>query len=275
MRLTAPFLGTILSFFGQILAGVIFVIWPDRKDVAWALFIICCLGMAGSVGMWLWGYLQSQNTQKSKVAARWRRRFMSFVYTLPIIGIVVGGCLFVGSIAWVVIDNRRANDEFSKTLSRYVLPRHLTDLQITKVADYLSKFDPQVVQITVIKNSEETNSYVSDIQRALQQGGWKISSFVYSEDVPEGISTNLTETQQSAQMPADPKHPKADQLFTQAFKDAKISLQGSSSGSGQAITANLFSIKVGRRRLDDGDLMYRKQLKERAQRMLDDASESE
>jgi preprotein translocase subunit SecE len=273
MRLTAPFLGAILSFFGQILAGVIFVIWPDRKDLAWTLFVICCLVMAASVCMWLWGYLRSKNTRESKIAARWRRRFMSFVHALPIIGIIVGGCLFVGSIAWVMADDRRANEEFAKTLSRYVLPRHLTELQIAKVADYLSKFDPHEAKFTIVKNSEEANSYASDIQRALQQGGWKISSFAYSDDVTEGISTQLTETTQSAQMPADPKHPKADQLFTQAFQDAKISLAGSGSGSGLAVTANSFSIKIGRRRMDDGDLIYKKQIKERAQRMLEDASE--
>ena len=40
----------------------------------------------------------------------------------PIIGMVVGGLLFIACAAWQLIANGKANAEIQETLSRYVLP---------------------------------------------------------------------------------------------------------------------------------------------------------
>ena len=206
---------------------------------------------------------------------RWKRRLNAFIHALPIIGILSGGFLFVGSIAWVLADVRKQNDEVSRTLTRYVLPRHLTDIQISAISNYLQKFPPKDVKFIVVKNNEEAGSYRADFQRALVAGGWTISEISYSDDIGEGVSTEFNEPQVNANARPDPKNPKADQLFAAALKDAHMRPSGStSSGSGSGITAETFVIKIGRRRMDDGDLIVKKQIQERKRRLLQEEEES-
>jgi len=216
------------------------------------------------------------------------------VHALPIIGIVLGGCLFTGSIAWMFAEGRRANENIEQTLNRYVLPRHLTEKQIAAIADYLKGFEPQTVKILIPKGNSEAGSYASDFYTALQQGGWAVTSMgpcidvsdrlnlsqeklsAYTNDwceqMPEGISLQFTQTTESAQI-NDPKHPKPDRLFSQALLKARVPITSSGGGSGVAITQNSFVIRIGARRMDDGDLIAKKQQQERARRVLEDGED--
>jgi hypothetical protein len=192
---------------------------------------------------------------------------------VPIIGILIGGMIFVGSIAWVVADNRRAARDVSETLARYVLPRHLTEQQITTVAEYLSKTAPQKVNYIVAKNNTEASAFWSDINRAITQGGWSLDKIEYSDDVQQGITTHYQQTMESARQPVDPKQPKPDVIFRDALKAARIQLSGGGGGSGIDTKENVFTIKVGIRRMDDGDLIGKKLMQERARRILDGTEE--
>ena len=53
-------------------------------------------------------------------------------------------------------------------------------------------------------------------------GGWKLVTIEPGDNVPEGISTNLTQTTESAQREQDSKHPRIDTLFYNALKEAKV-----------------------------------------------------
>jgi hypothetical protein len=204
-----------------------------------------------------------------RVSTKWRRRVMTVITLWPMIGMVVGGLIFIGCVIWQLVDNRRSNAEIQETLSRYVLPRHLSEQQIITIGEYLSKYDPQQFKMIVIKHNEEASSYRADIQRALTLGGWELSTIDYSDDVREGIGLQFTETQESSQRRQDPKHPKPLELLQRAFQQARVQLAGSGSGSGVSITANSMTISIGRRRMDDGDLIGKKQMQERARRILE------
>jgi hypothetical protein len=214
----------------------------------------------------------------------------ALIHALPIIGILLGGFLFTGSIAWMLAANRSANEEFEQTLRRYVLPRHLSDDQISTVADYLKGFDSQTALILVPKGDSEAGSYASDFYKALQQGGWTVTmrpcvdiaerlnlsqerlnaidANTWCENLPEGISTYFRQTQNSSQT-NDPKHPKPDQLLSQALQKARVRISGSGGGSGINTTENLFVIRIGARRMDDGDLIGEKLRRERARKVLE------
>jgi hypothetical protein len=224
----------------------------------------------GRYRKWIQRY---QNAPDSPSKRRWKLRLRRLMHALPIIGIIVGGFLFVGSIAWVLADVRRANEELGQTLSRYVLPRHLSEQQIDTIGTYLAQFPPQTASMTVVKNSEEANSYRADFQRAVEKGGWTITSIKYDDDIPEGITAYFLQTMSSQASQNDPKKPNIEAIFARALSQAKIRPFSTGGGSHIDYKENSFDIRVGRRRMDDGDLIAKKQRKERLQKMLDDDAE--
>jgi hypothetical protein len=195
---------------------------------------------------------------------RWDRRKRKMIYALPIIGVLVGGFIFVGSIAWILADGRKANSEVAKTLSRYVLPRHLTEVQISQIAGYLKGFGLRDAKFLVLKNSGEASSYAADFQLALTNGGWTFS-VEYADNVPEGISTDLRSAPAQKQ-----QTPSSDQIFIDALLKAHVRMEGNSSGGGGSVLVTTFTIQIGRRRMDDGDLKVRELQRERARKTLED-----
>lgn len=217
-----------------------------------------------------WLLKPARDERSAQRLKRWRRKLSGFINALPVIGVLVGGFIFVASIAWILSDSRKANADLAKTMARYVLPRHLTDDQITAISKYLSGFPSQAVKFLVMKNSEEASSYRADFQRAIEQGGWRVTAVDYTDDIPEGITTQIIQTMVSMQAPRDPRAPRVDELFAQALRQAHVPLSAQQSGGGIAVTENSFQIRIGRRRMDDGDLKYREQQRERAKRILED-----
>ena len=190
-----------------------------------------------------------------------------------VVGSIAGLLLFCACIIWLILDLRSTNAEIQSALRRYVLPRHLTEQQIKIVSEYLLKYDPQEVKFIVTKDNEECSSYRADFQRALEQGGWKVTSIDYSNDVREGISTNFVQPEEKAQVRPDPKHPNPDILFNDAFKQARVPIGARGSGSGIAITKVTFTVSIGRRRMDDGDLIGKRAMRERALRTLQELND--
>jgi hypothetical protein len=155
-------------------------------------------------------------------------------------------------------------------MKRYVLPRHLTDAQISTIANYLSQHEPQKIKMIQLKNNEESSAYRADFQNALTRGGWTIVAIDVSDDLPEGVCTNFVQTMASAQRQPDPKHPNANELLQEALRQAQVKLNQTSGGSGQSTTSDSLTLTIGRRRVDDSDIrgreatmeMYRRLLKE-------------
>jgi hypothetical protein len=212
---------------------------------------------------------ENLSVEQLRTRKRRRRSIMSVVHALPIIGIIVGGCLFVGCIAWALASNKAANSEIAQTLSRYVLPRHLTDKQIKAISEYLQGFDPQSAKIITPKTNSETSSYAHDFSNALTQGGWAVT-VEEQDDLREGLAYTFTQTMANANAKDDPKHPKTNTLFYQAMQKAGITFPEGGGGSGINVTANSFVIRIGARRMDDGDLKVRELQRERARKTLED-----
>jgi hypothetical protein len=123
-----------------------------------------------------------------------------------------------------VASNRRTNEEILQTLTRYVLPRHLSSEQIAKISGYLEKYEPQTFGFLVAKYDTEAGGYRVDIQRALTNGGWLLKETKFTESVPAGLSIQFQTTLEYLNRPADIRHPRTDILFADAFRLAKISV---------------------------------------------------
>lgn len=142
-------------------------------------------------------------------------------------------------------------------MKRYVLPRHLTEAQISIIADYLSKHEPQRIKLLQPANNEEASSYRSDFQTALTKGGWTVTLDV-SDNVREDICTDFREPSQSQLQPPDPKRRKPLELLQQALEAAHVQIVGGSGGSGPD-TPYPLTLSIGHRRMDDNDRLARKQ----------------
>lgn len=189
----------------------------------------------------------------------------------PVIVIAIIALLAAWQLGRLTAEQRQVND----VLSRYVLPRHLSEDQIGAIAEYLSSYDSQTFKIVSVKNSGEAAEYGADFQTALERGGWKIDGgpTFAQEDLPEGISIQFTETQVSYHTASDSKHPKTNALFIQALASAHIKAIESGDGSGPDVQTNTFTIRIGPRRMDDVDLIHKEQQKAWAHKILKDEDE--
>lgn len=202
--------------------------------------------------------------------SRWQRSNM-----WPLILIWIGTLIVLSGFTWAYLDYRSSQSEIASALARYVLPRHLSEEQIKKIADYLSQYPSHKFHTVLVEKNQEASSYASDIQKALKAGGWELgtTSLVNVDQVPEGLSYLITRTDESSQrlqqQKPDPKNPPVDALFNEAMKQAKMRAYPASSG-GSSVTEDSFTVKVGRRRMDDGDLLRDRLMKERALKVLND-----
>jgi hypothetical protein len=264
-RFLIPLLALILGN-GLLFANPMGIDWPIR-----ILGILFVTVLAALIALLSGNYdelRQKQYPRLSKFILTWRRRLMSLLQIWPSIGMVVGGLLFIACVWWQLAENRRANAEIHETLSRYVLPRHLSEQQIKTIGDYLAQYPPQQYKFVLIKNYEEGGAYRVDIQRALTLGGWDVTGYDYldGDEVREGLCLQYTETQESSQKRPDPKHPKPMEVLQKAFQLAHVAVNGTGGGSGPADT---MAISIGHRRMDDEELIGKEQMRERARRFLE------
>jgi hypothetical protein len=172
---------------GLLLANPMGISWPAR-----IIGIVIITVLAAVIALFSGKYdelRQRQYPRLSRFILLWRCRLMSLLQMWPTIGMVVGGLLFIACVVWQLTENRRGNAEIQETLSRYVLPRHLTEQQIKIIGDYLSQYPPQQYKFVLVKNYEEVGAYRVDIQRALTLGGWDVTGYDYldGDEVREGL----------------------------------------------------------------------------------------
>jgi len=125
--------------------------------------------------------------------------------------------------------------------------------------------------LVLVKNYEEVGHYRVDIQRALTLGGWDVTGYDYldGDEVREGLCLQYTETQESSQKRPDPKNPKPMEILQKAFQSAHVAVNGTGISGGVAVSANTMAISIGHRRMDDGELISKAQMRERARRFLE------
>lgn len=155
----------------------------------------------------------------------------------------------LGSWMWVISGRvSSVRDD----VSCFVMPRHLADEQISKIAEYLSKHEPSEISLYQVEGDEEAGSYRADFYKALKDGGWKI---LVVHQVPQtqahsDMFVQYTEPLQSSPPEEDPKHPRPHTLLEQAMRYAGVMNGGSASDQSAAFTKYSLSLTIGHRRRD-------------------------
>jgi hypothetical protein len=147
------------------------------------------------------------------------------------------------------------NDEQSiaKVIDRLVMPRHITPRQQRVISSFLSQFAPHEYAFQMPNGYEEAGSFRADLEQALIKAGWTrspVNPYVYTNDVPEGLTLQFTQTMEHAQRGNDPKNPNASELLQMAFGLAGVAINGSSGGSGVNVTEDRLVISIGHPRRD-------------------------
>jgi hypothetical protein len=201
-------------------------------------------------------------------------------HIMPMILMWIGGLCFLSAMTWVYFDYQSSQTEILSALRRYVLPRHLSEEQVKIIGDYLSQFPPvKNVKFQVQKDSrtdaalplEEVVSYAQDIRTALVRGGWQVSANTYT-DVPfTGLGWQFMSPPQTAPSQNVEKNPRPNDLLAEAFKKAKVGgIGGNGAGTGPNVTEESITISVGKRRMDDSDLIGRRRARERLLRQAEE-----
>jgi hypothetical protein len=144
------------------------------------------------------------------------------------------------------------NDQYSITqaLNRFVLPRQLNTEQINTIGAFLQNFPPVEFTFEVVQGDDEASSYMLDVKKALEKGGWHTKGINYVPNLPqEGLQFNLQQTQEHAHQ-SDLGHPGPGTLLQEALGIAGIQLDGGGGGGGVGITEDSMQIRVGHRRKD-------------------------
>ena len=188
-------------------------------------------------------------------------------------GALIGAILLVGCSIALILDSRSTNAEIQSALRRYVLPRHLSDKQIKRIVDTL-KGAPVFnnVKLTAV-NYEEARSYAYDIRSALISAGWPCGLVSTDDNVPEGVNVTWQLTEDTNRQYQELSQ-KGGRAPPQALQEALSGITNGY-GSGQAPSGDTVTIRIGNRRMDDGDLRGKQRLRERAMRMLKESNDDE
>ncbi|MBL8894250.1 MAG: hypothetical protein JNJ53_06585 [Rhizobiales bacterium] len=154
-------------------------------------------------------------------------------------------------------------EELQKQLVKYVLPRHLTEDQIQKFCETLKK-QPGKIILRAQENCEEASSYRADFYRAFDLAGWEIA--MENKVVGEGTRLDLRQT-----MTREKKKTEGEILMSivqQAFREIRVRMDGTSTGSSAAPVDTVLTLEIGRRRMDDGHERARQAEVEDLQRRL-------
>ena len=148
---------------------------------------------------------------------------------------------------------RNDTQAIAKVIDRLVLPRHLSKGQQRTISSFLLQFEPHEFAFRLSNRNEEAGEYRADIEQALLKGGWTRSDknpYEYTEDVPEGLSLNFTQTEEHGRIPADPRNPKPDRVLMMALGAAAVRFDQGGGGSGINVTEDRLVIGIGKRRMD-------------------------
>ena len=207
----------LLTFVGLAL-GLLSVVlpmtpWRISPLTAELLAVLAVLTLLVSTGLWVW-QIRAQLTAPLTYAAEvlsWPETRATLRNASLLVAILI-------PVEWFQVRPWYQNlRSVQTTLRRYVLPRHLTDDQIATIANYLSAHDPQEIKLIVLQNYEEAGALRMDIQKALAGGGWKISTIDYSNNLPEGLSINFTQTIETRRVLPIRNIPRPTKFIKKAF----------------------------------------------------------
>jgi hypothetical protein len=169
---------------------------------------------------------------------------------------ILGALWLYGFVMNVLTEVRRNNEvvrlrndiqAIGHVIANAVLPRSLNKGQTRQISDVLKDHPPQDISIVTLAQDAEAASFSSELVEAIRRGGWRVTDQASSKDVPSGISTEWIQTQASAQATNEGKMPNLPKMLREAFGAAGLQINGSSGGSGIAITENRFVLRVGNR----------------------------
>jgi hypothetical protein len=192
-------------------------------------------------------YIRQRRKQTAIIG---RRRMRMIIYVPILAGLAF--CIWAYFIGSRVLEMNNNVRHLRAQMVRYVLPRRLTPEQIDTIGEYLSGQERNQVVMQIISRDEEAGSYRSDIQRALEKGGWAVADIRYADDVQEGVSITMQSPIAPPITPYDRLHPKLTpvQILAESFKRAGVQIQSMGGGSGIATTTTTITISIGRRRRD-------------------------
>jgi hypothetical protein len=152
-----------------------------------------------------------------------------------------------------IVTLRNDEETIAKVIDRLVLPRHLTNNQQKAISSFLRQFEPHEYAFKLPLRYEEAGSYRVDIEQALMKGGWTRSAtnpYVYTDDLPEGLSINFIQTMEHAQKQSDWRNPSASLLLQEALGIAGVRVDQTGGGSGINVSEDRLEIGIGRPRKD-------------------------
>jgi len=154
-----------------------------------------------------------------------------------------------------IVALRNDVQSIANVIDRGVMPRHLTKGQQSQISSFLLRFPPQKVRFNLVRG-EEAGSYRSDIQQALEKGGWSVAKIDYIDSATpyEGLRIDFTQTMDHSQQQEDPRNPKPDRVLLMALGLAGVRLNSSGGGSGINVTEDSLVITIGPPRRDSYQL---------------------
>jgi hypothetical protein len=160
-------------------------------------------------------------------------------------------------LIWVVLISAsvwRLGDD----INRYALPRRLTEAQKDAIAKELKKTDPHDVRFRVADRDEEAASYRSDLQQALERGGWPVIESLNAPNLRSGLAVDFsrppdpdkTSEERARERARGVRDVRPNDTLVRAFREAGVRIDSWGSGSGQNITMSTLTVTVGPRRRD-------------------------
>jgi NADH:ubiquinone oxidoreductase subunit 6 (subunit J) len=157
-----------------------------------------------------------------------------------------------------IVALRNDVQSMARVIDRGVMPRHLSKRQQSTISNFLSQFESHEFSFQLPNRDEEAGGYRSDIEQALEKGGWYFSAqnpYDYRDDVPEGLSLDFMQSPKNAQKPDEPQNPKPARLLMMALGLAAVRLDRfSTGGTGVNVTTDRLVISIGHRRMDSNEL---------------------
>jgi hypothetical protein len=150
---------------------------------------------------------------------------------------------------------RNDQQSIARVLDRIALPRHLSDRQVEIIADILQNFSAPKIALEVIQGDDEASDYRADIQRALEKGGWHVTSISQVVNTPEAqipdFSIYYLPAPGHAQTggATDFRHPSVVMGLREAFGLAGVGeISGSNDGGSGNVAQDTIKITIGHRR---------------------------
>lgn len=147
-----------------------------------------------------------------------------------------------------IVQQRNDTQSIANVINRTVLPRHLTHGQQTEISAVLRQMPPFKVNWQILRGDEETSAFASELENAIEKGGWTLGKREYLTDMQPGLQIMMMRPQQSSYDWNNKPHNQweSPQIQLQiAFGLAGVRTAGGGGGSSNDITEDTLTILVG------------------------------